>query len=85
MAKNIFENHLAKYQKRMEEKELESNVIMIGTKVDLDCNVDMENVKKYCKDNALSKFECSAMEGKSIEGIIWKIVEVFDKDICGNK
>ena len=85
MAKNIFENHLTKYQKRMEEKELESNVIMIGTKVDLDCNVDMENVKKYCKDNALSKFECSATEGKSIAGIIWKIVEVFDKDICGNK
>lgn len=85
MAKGIFETHLTKYQKRMEEKELESNVIMIGTKVDLDCNVDMDNVRKYCKDNAISNFECSATEGKSIENVIWKIVEVFDKDICGSK
>jgi GTPase SAR1 family protein len=79
--KTLFTNHIMKYQKKEGESDTFGNVKLIGNKNDLERTVSMENVDLFCKDNNIEYFEMNVKNIESVENIVNRLADIFDKEV----
>jgi hypothetical protein len=70
-----------KYQKKEGESDIFGNVKLIGNKNDLERTVSMENVDLFCKDNNIEYFEMNVKNIESVENIVNRLADIFDKEV----
>lgn len=82
-AKNIYETYLNEYHYRKKDVEnvlSYSNVIMMGTKGDLERKVKEEDIDKYIKENGLMYVEVSMMNSKMLNSFLQMLVNYSEQN-----